>query len=108
MFTSLEEKATAEALDSKARRSAARVSLKCKKSRWRPGSPDNAGHYQLVDLITGCVVSGFRYELSPEAVIEHCASIEREWLASEMAAAKQEMKDVAAAAAIERNDYGRY
>jgi hypothetical protein len=97
MFNSLEENASVEALDSKARRSAARVDLKVKKSRWRPGSDCNRGGFQLVSVATGAIIEGFWFELSPEDVIEHCADIERRWLESERASYQQQMQDDAAA-----------
>jgi hypothetical protein len=61
------------ALDSKARRAAARVGLKARKSRWRRDSIDNFGDFQLIDPSRNCVVAGSRFEMSAEDVIEYCS-----------------------------------
>jgi hypothetical protein len=60
-------------LDSKARRAAARIGLKARKSRWRRDSVDNFGDFQLIDPSRNCVVAGSRFELSAEDVIEYCS-----------------------------------
>jgi hypothetical protein len=63
---------TEQALDSRARRAAARIGLKAKKSRWRLGSIDNYGDFQLFDPDRNWIVAGERFDLSAEDVIEHC------------------------------------
>jgi hypothetical protein len=63
---------TSESLDARARRAAKRVGLYARKSRWRAGSIDNYGEFMLVDPSTNLAVAGFRFDMSPEEVIEYC------------------------------------
>jgi hypothetical protein len=60
------------ALEQRARRAARRVGLVARKSRWRANSIDNHGGFMLVDPMTNFAVDGFRYDLTPEYVIEYC------------------------------------
>ena len=60
-------------LDGKARRAAARIGLKARKSRWRRDSIDNFGGFMLIDPHLNCVIAGSRPELSAEDVIEYCS-----------------------------------
>jgi hypothetical protein len=64
---------TAAALDARARRAARACGYVARKSRWRRDSIDNYGGFMLVDPATSFSVTGFRYDLSAEAVIEWCA-----------------------------------
>lgn len=63
-----------DAIEQRARRAAARAGLIAKKTRWRAGSVDNYGGFQLVDAHTNNVVEGERYDMSAEEVIAYCAS----------------------------------
>jgi hypothetical protein len=62
------------ALESRARRAAARAGLKARKSRWRQGSIDNLGGFQLIDPIRNSIVLGERFDLSAVDVIEYCSN----------------------------------
>lgn len=59
-------------LDSRARRAARRVNLEARKSRWRLGTPDNHGGFQLIDPFGNYLVAGERYDMTAEDVIEWC------------------------------------
>jgi len=60
------------ALDQRARRAAKRAGLITQKSRWRVGTVDNWGGYQLIDARRNLVVDGSRFDLSAEEVITIC------------------------------------
>jgi hypothetical protein len=60
------------ARDSRARRSARRVGLVAKKSRWRAGSIDNYGEFMLIDPATNFAIAGFRFDMSAEEVLDYC------------------------------------
>lgn len=60
-------------LDNKARRTAKRAGLRCCKNRWRAGTIDNKGGYQLIDPYRNIVVDGVRFDLSAQDVIDKCA-----------------------------------
>ena len=60
------------ALDQRARRAAKRIGLVAKKSRWRAGTVDNFGGYQLINAYHNFVVEGVRFDLSAEEVIKLC------------------------------------
>jgi hypothetical protein len=51
-------RSTEKALESRARRAATRIGLKAKKSRWRLGSIDNHGDFQLIDPNRNWIVAG--------------------------------------------------
>jgi len=51
---------------------AKRVGLKAVKSRWRRDSVDNLGEFMLIDPISRFAIAGFRFDLSPEEVVEFC------------------------------------
>lgn len=61
------------AIEQKARRAAKRVGLYAKKSRWRVGTIDNYGEFMLIDPYTNFAVDGFRFDMTPQEVIEYCA-----------------------------------
>jgi hypothetical protein len=61
------------AIEQRARRAAKRIGLIAKKSRWRAGSIDNRGGFMLIDPYTNGVVSGSRFDLSPEDILDYCA-----------------------------------
>lgn len=63
---------TDNALDSRARRAAARVDLVARKSRWRAGTIDNYGEFMLIDPFTNAVVGGSRFDMSAEEIIAYC------------------------------------
>ena len=60
-------------IEQKARRAAQRVDLIATKSRWRKDSIDNHGEFMLIDLYGNYAVAGFKYDMTPEEVIEYCA-----------------------------------
>jgi hypothetical protein len=60
------------ALDQRARRAAKRAGLVARKARWRAGTVDNWGGYQLIDAHRNFVVNGSRFDLSAEEVIKIC------------------------------------
>ena len=61
------------AIEQRARRAAKRVGLIARKSRWRRDSIDNYGGFMLVDPGPNIPVAGFRFDMTPQEVIEHCA-----------------------------------
>jgi hypothetical protein len=63
------------AQEARARRAAVRVGLKARKSRWRQGSIDNLGSFQLIDPSRNLVVAGVRFELSAIDVIDYCSEL---------------------------------
>lgn len=71
--TTLSDEAT---LDARARRAARRVGLVAKKSRWRVGTVDNRGGFMLIEPISNSVRRGEKFELSAEAVVGYCNSLE--------------------------------
>jgi len=64
------------ALESRARRAAKRVGLHAHKSRWRLGTIDNRGGFQLLDPYRNWIVAGEKHDMSAEDVIAYCASCE--------------------------------
>lgn len=68
---------TSSALEARARRSAHRIGLVARKSRWRRNSCDNLGGFILTDPWTNTPVVGFKYDLTAEAVIKFCANAQR-------------------------------
>jgi hypothetical protein len=62
------------ALEHRARRAAKRAGLQARKSRWRVGTVDNYGDFSLIDPETNCMIAGFRFDMSPEEIIEYCAT----------------------------------
>lgn len=65
-------KVTEKSLDQKARRAAKRVGLRAGKSRWRLGSVDNYGGFQITDPYANRIKSGERWELSAKDVVDYC------------------------------------
>lgn len=55
---------TPRAADARIRRAASRLQLSVRKSRWRLGSIDNHGEYQIVNPNRNAVVAGQRFEMS--------------------------------------------
>lgn len=62
--------------ESRARALAKKHGLIATKSRWRHGTVDNHGGFQIVDRATNTVVGGERYDLTAAATIEF---IEHHW-----------------------------
>jgi hypothetical protein len=62
--------------DQRARRAAARVGLRAKKSRWRANSIDNFNGFALVDPDANFVVAGSRFDMSAEDVVAFCKESE--------------------------------
>ena len=71
------EDVTEGALEQRARRSARRVGLMARKSRWRLGSVDNLGGFMLINPEMNIPVDGERFDLSAQYVLEYCAMIDR-------------------------------
>ena len=63
------------ALEARARRAARRVGLYATKTRWRVGSIDNFGKFQLINPHTNMIVAGQRFDLGPQAIIDFCEKI---------------------------------
>jgi hypothetical protein len=63
-----------QAMDSRARRAAKRVGLQARKSRWRAGSIDNLGGFQIIDPWRNWIVAGQRFDFTARDVIEFCES----------------------------------
>jgi hypothetical protein len=61
--------------EEKARRAAKKVGLQARKSRWRSGTIDNQGGFQLINPYTNRVVNGSRFDLSADEVIKICAEL---------------------------------
>jgi len=57
------------ALEARARRAARRAGYVARKTRWRAGSVDNHGGFQIIDPYTSYIMWGERFDLSPEEVI---------------------------------------
>jgi hypothetical protein len=66
----------ASAEDQSARRAAARIGLRAKKSRWRANSTDNFGGFALVDPGANFVVAGSRFDMTAEDVVAWCKESE--------------------------------
>ena len=58
------------AVESRARRAAARAGYILKKSRWRQGTHDNLGDFKLIDPFLNAIVAGEHYDLSAEEALE--------------------------------------
>lgn len=63
---------TETALDARARRAAKRAGLRATKTRWRQGTVDNYGQFQLVDFRNNVVVLGVRFDATAAEVIKYC------------------------------------
>ena len=64
---------TQGALEARARRAARKLGYVARKSRWRVNSLDNYGEFMIVDPFHNYPVAGFKYDMSPEEVIEWCS-----------------------------------
>jgi hypothetical protein len=60
------------AMEARARRAAKKAGLKAIKSRWRLGTVDNKGKFQIIDPYYNTVKEGLRYDMSAEEVIAFC------------------------------------
>lgn len=76
---------TSRAADARIRRAAARLNLSVKKSRWRLGSMDNHGEYQISDPARNTIVAGQRFDMSITDVAAWLADIAREEKLPELA-----------------------
>lgn len=56
------------AREARLRRAAKRQGYRLSRSRWRAGSIDNAGGFQVIDLQTNVVVAGSRFDLDADDV----------------------------------------
>ena len=59
----------ARSQEDRARRAAKRIGLKARRSRWRAGSIDNLGDFQIIDPQQNWVIAGERFDL----ILEFCA-----------------------------------
>jgi hypothetical protein len=69
---------TRRAADARIRRAATRLKLSVKKSRWRLGSMDNHGEYQILNPYNNTVVAGARFDMSITDVAAWLAGIARD------------------------------
>jgi hypothetical protein len=60
------------AQESRARRAAHRCGLLACKSRWRRGTIDNFGGFQIIDPWRNTIVAGERFDLDAEDVVTFC------------------------------------
>jgi hypothetical protein len=60
------------AMQHRARRAAKRVGYVARKTRWRAGTIDNYGGFQILDPMTNFVVMGVRFDMTAEQVIDYC------------------------------------
>jgi hypothetical protein len=60
------------ALDQRARRAAKRRGWVAVRRRWRRGSSDNLGGFQLLNPITNGIVGGVRFDMSAQDVVDYC------------------------------------
>ena len=61
------------AIEARARRAALKVGLIARKTRWRHGSIDNFGGFAIIEPVHNGIVAGWRFDLTPEEVIEYCS-----------------------------------
>lgn len=61
-----------QAMDARARRAAQRIGLVACKSRWRAGSVDNQGGFQIADPRFSRIEAGVRFDLSAQDVVAYC------------------------------------
>jgi hypothetical protein len=66
------DSSSSSAEDARARRAARRVGLIARRSRWRIGSIEHYGGFQLINRMYNAVVAGERLDLSAKEVIEYC------------------------------------
>jgi hypothetical protein len=59
--------------EDRARRAAKRVGLKARRSRWRAGTTDNLGDFQIIDPRRNWIVAGEKFDLTADDVIAFCA-----------------------------------
>src|SRR5262249_20909249 len=64
------------ALDRRARRTARRRGLLARKSRWRHGTIDNRGGFQLIDPNRNWIVAGEKFNMAADDVIAYCSERE--------------------------------
>jgi hypothetical protein len=64
---------TQEHSEDQARRAAERVGLKARKSRWRAGSIDNLGGFQIIDPKHNWIVAGEKFDFTVDDVAAFCA-----------------------------------
>jgi hypothetical protein len=60
-------------MDARARRAAKRAGYLAVKSRWRAGTIDNFGEFQIVDPFCNAVIAGVRFDYNADDVIAFCS-----------------------------------
>jgi len=75
LLASADDLAT-KALEQRARRAAKKAGLRASKTRWRANSFDNLGGFQIIDPYYNTVVTGLRFDMSAEEVINFCSEKE--------------------------------
>ena len=70
------EQASEVAMEARARRASKRAGLSALKRRWRIGTVDNRGGFQLLDPCSNRIVAGSRFELTAEDVIQYCRALQ--------------------------------
>jgi hypothetical protein len=64
------------AMEARARRASKRVGLSALKRKWRIGTVDNRGGFQLLDPYSNRIVAGSRFDLTAEDVIKYCRALQ--------------------------------
>ena len=64
------------AMEAQARRASKRAGFSALKRRWRIGTVDNRGGFQLLDPYSNRIVAGSRFDLTAEDVIQYCRALQ--------------------------------
>jgi hypothetical protein len=64
-------------LEARARRRTRRAGFVARKSRWRRGTVDNRGGFQVIEPYSNWIVAGERFDMTPEDLIAWCEERER-------------------------------
>jgi hypothetical protein len=64
------------ALDRRARRAARRCGLLARRSRWRRGTFDNLGGFQVIDPNHNWIIAGEKFGMTAADVIAYCSEWE--------------------------------
>ena len=62
--------------EDRARRAAKRVGPQARKSRWRAGSIDNLGDFQIIYPMHNWIIAGEKFDFTADDVIAFCAERE--------------------------------
>jgi hypothetical protein len=64
-------------IEAQARRTAKRVGLQARKTRWRANSIDNLGGFQIIDPMRNWIVAAEKFNFTAADVIAFCADYEK-------------------------------